>query len=115
MVPYRNHYIESASALEWTWRAHAGHFPVPESFPYIALVWERRVVTRIVPIRGGNRGRGEKPRTRTVTTVIRVPRWITDFKPWTVEGKHYEDTGSGETIRTSSATGCHWDNTFNFY
>ena len=46
---------------------------------------------------------------------ILVPRWITDFKPWTVEGKHYEDTGSGETIRTSSATGCHWDNTFNFY
>jgi len=64
-------------------------------------------------IRGSNRGRGERPRTREVIAVVRVPRWVWDRKPWTVEGTHYERHGSETTTRYSSATGCNWADTFN--
>ena len=37
-LPDEDHYHESSSDLVWTRRAHAGSFPVPESFPYIRVI-----------------------------------------------------------------------------
>ncbi|MDE0226229.1 MAG: hypothetical protein OXP28_14015 [Gammaproteobacteria bacterium] len=107
------HTLESSSTLEWTWRAHAGHFPIPESFPYLYLTWERRLIVTRIPIRGGSRGRGDRPRYRTVTKWVRVPVWKLDTKPWTVDGEHWEQIGLTTTYGTSSATGCNWADTFN--
>lgn len=113
----RNHFIESSPTLEYTWRAHAGHFPTLESYPQVRILWTTRVVRRVIvePIRGGGRGRGERPRTRTriVFTVVRVPILVVDRKPWRVEGTHYERFKGLLIVRTTVATGCNWKDTFN--
>ena len=103
--------MQSSLNLEWTWRAHAGHFPIVESYPYIYLIWEWKWVTTRVPIRGPA-GRGDRPRYRTVTRLVRTPRWVTDLKPWVVNGTHYELRGLATVVNNSSATGCNWHHTF---
>ena len=115
--PGLNHYVESSPTLQYTWRAHAGHFPTLEAFPVVTIRWVTRTVVRYVtePIRGGGRVRGEGPRTRTrmIVTRVRVPVLVADHKPWRVEGTHYERIGGRIIVKSSSATGCNWGDTFN--
>ncbi len=109
----RNHKVESGPSLKYTWRSHAGHFPLPESFPVVRVI----SVGHIVPIFDFDGGNGpNNPNDLediTFFTVIYVPSVTVDPKPWSVMGLHYENTGRGGLVtRTSSASGCNWGHTF---
>ena len=101
--PSKGHHHQSAPALVWTWRAHAGSFPVPEAFPYFSV----RIGSRLVWAWGGD----------GLFTINLVPyiQIIMDTEPWSVTGEHYERTSLGAdlVIRSSYATGCNWLDTFN--
>lgn len=106
----KDHTHQSSYGLEWTWRAHAGSFPVPEAYPYIAIGvrwvvvwdwdwdWDWGIGPQGAPI------------------FVR-PELITflDPAPWVVRGTHYERTSVGAAMITKAtyATGCNWGDTFN--
>lgn len=98
----KDHSHQSSLHLEWTWRAHAGSFPLPEAFPYVAIVVRYRVVW-------------EDWVFGTPLIVVPYIVAIIDPAPWTVYGTHYEITSAGGALTTSYsyATGCNWGDTFN--
>ena len=108
-VSSKNHTHQSATALVWTWRAHAGSFPRPEAFPYIAiqLRWRVTWVWFELPI--------GRYRIRVPAGIEPYLVLILDTKPWTVAGKHYERTSAAAptVVRSSYARGCNWGDTFN--
>ena len=104
----KDHYVQSSAALEWTWRAHSGHFPIPESFPVVRLIWTRQKTLVSVPP-----DPDDETRLPSVEIIyILIPKLVTDDKPWRVTGQQYEDTGTGLVTNGSSATGCNWEHTF---
>ncbi len=107
----RNHRVESGPSLELTWRSHAGHFPRPESFPHVSVVWLRLVV----PIFDSGNIMPNNPNDLEDSPffkVIYVSFVKVDPKPWIVSGTHYERTDLVVVTRYSSATGCNWGHTF---
>lgn len=101
----RDHSHQSSVNLVWTWRSHAGSFPAPEAEPYVSVQvrwhvlwdwdwdWSFSKPIRLVPY-----------------LVV-----VVDPAPWYVSGTHHERTSANvaTVTRTSFATGCNWDDTFN--
>ena len=109
-VSSKDHYHQSAPAMEWTWRAHAGSFPLPEAFPYVEVRW---VLTAIlVPIILWEDGMF--PTVKWVIHIVLLPEIFVDDHPWRVAGVHYEGaTEHGGTSKTRSwASRCNWEHTY---
>ena len=107
----KDHYHESSPALEWTWRAHAGSFPIPEAFTYVEVRWVWTAI--LVPIIIWEDG-DVLPTIEWEIRWFLLPEVFVDEHPWSVEGTHYEGVPEQgfTSVATSSAAGCNWEHTY---